>query len=106
MVPYKHYAAPEIEQVLLQQEDPATPPHECGAEESTLYRWKREFPEKLNTLAGSLEQLAKISKIYLYPVPSLQRIFNALKILVHPPPDFCCLAWAYFVSQSHLVCLG
>jgi hypothetical protein len=106
MVPYKHYAAPEIEQVLQQQEDPTAPPHECGAEESTLYRWKREFPEKLNTLAGLLEALAKTSKINLYPASSLQRIFNALKLLVHPPPDFCCLAWAFFVSQFHPVCIG
>jgi transposase-like protein len=38
MLPYKHYAAPEIEQVLLNQEEPNSLPHECGAEESTLHR--------------------------------------------------------------------
>ena len=43
MLPHKHYAALEIEQVLQQQEEPAASLHECGAEESTLRRWMREI---------------------------------------------------------------
>jgi hypothetical protein len=101
MLPYKHYAAPEIEQVLHNQEDPAAPPHECGAEESTLRRWKQEFPEKLAALAASLESLANISSICI--LPPLQRIYNALVLLVRPPPNQNRLAWAFFVSQSHPV---
>ena len=101
MLPHKHYAAPEIEQVLQGEEDPTAPPHECGAEESTLRRWKLEFPEKLSTLASLLESLVNVSRTYL--VPPLQRVYNALAPLVHPPPNQSHLAWAFFVSQSHPV---
>ena len=101
MLPYKHYAAPEIEQVLKQQEDPAAPPHECGAEESTIRRWKREFPEKLSTLAASLELLANVSQACL--IPPLQRIYNALGSLIHPLPPQNHLAWAFFVRHFHPV---
>jgi hypothetical protein len=101
MLPHKHYAAPEIEQVLQEQEEPAAPPHECGAEESTLRRWKQEFPEKLSALSAYLESLANVSVIYL--LPPLQRLYKALGYLVHPPPYHSRLAWAYFVSQFHPV---
>jgi hypothetical protein len=113
MLPHKHYAAPEIEEVLQKQDDPTKPPHECSAEESTLYRWKVEFPEKLNSLAAILESLANTSKIYLSSISPLQRVYNALdnaikafNIPIRSPPDFCRLAWAFFVSQAHPVCLG
>jgi hypothetical protein len=101
MLPYKHYAALEIEQVLQNQEDPTTIPHECVAEESTLRMWVREFPSKLSALAASLESLVNVSLTHL--VPPLQRIYNALDILVRPPPDQDRLAWAFYMSQSHPV---
>jgi hypothetical protein len=103
MLPYKHYAAPEIEQVLYKQENPTAPPHECGAEESTLYRWGREFPGNVNALAAHLEFLAKISKLHL--ILPLQRVYDALASLIPAPPNCCRLAWAYLISQAHLVCL-
>ena len=99
MLPYKHYAAPEIEQVLQKHENPAAHPHECGAEESTLYRWLQEFPGKLNVLAAYLESLANILSIHL--APPLQRVYNALASLAPAPPDSCHLGWAFFVSQSN-----
>jgi len=98
MLPHKHYAALEIEQVLQKQEDPAAPLHECGAEESTLRRWMQEFPPKLSALAASLELLANVSMTRL--VAPLQRVYNALALLVHPPTDQSRLAWAFFVSQT------
>ena len=101
MLPYKHYAAPEIEQVLQKQEDPAASPHECGAEESTLYRWKREFPEKLNALAAHLESLANISKIRL--VLPLKRVYDALVSVVKLASDDCRLAWAFYMRQANPV---
>ena len=94
MLPHKHYAAPEIEQVLQQQEDPAAPLHECGAEESTLCRWMREFPPKLSALAAFFESLANVSVTRL--VAPLQRVYNALDKLIHPPSDQSRLAWAFF----------
>jgi len=104
MLPRKHYAASEIEQVLKEQEDPTVLPHECVAEESTIRRWKKEFAEKLNELAAYLERIANVSKKCL--VPPLQRVYDALDLLVHPPPKQNRLAIAYFVSQSHPVHVG
>ena len=103
MLPYKHYAAPEIEQVIQSQEDP-TVLHECEAEESTLYRWKLEFPPKLNALASFFESLTNVFKIHL--VSPLQRLYDALASLAHPPPNHDRLAWAFFMSRSHPVHIG
>ena len=101
MLPHKHYAAPEIEQVLQNQEDPTSPPQECGAEESTLRRWMLEFPSKLSELAASLESLVNVFITRL--VPPLQRAYNALSLLVCPPPNKNRLAWIFFVSKFHPV---
>ena len=101
MLPHKHYAATEIEQVLQEQENPVAGPHECGAEESTIRRWRHEFPEKLSALAASLELLANVTKTSL--VPPLQRVYNALGLMVRPPPNHSRLSWAFFMSQSHPV---
>ena len=101
MLPYKHYAAVKIEQVLQNQEDPATPLHECGAEESTLRRWMLEFPPKLSALASSLESLVNISMTRL--LAPLQRIYNALGLLTRPPANQSRLAWAFFWYTFHPV---
>ena len=105
MLPYKHYAAPEIEQVLQEQEDSTAPPHECGAEESTLCRWKREFPQILTDLTARLLSLANASVSLLSKKLPLQRLYNALAYFVTPPPDSSRLAWAFFLT-SHPVHLG
>jgi hypothetical protein len=105
MLPHKHYAAPEIEQVLQKQENPMGPPHECGAEESTLCRWMREFPQILINLTARLSSLANALVSLLSMERPLQRLYNALAYFVDPPPDQSRLAWAFFVSQSHPVCL-
>jgi hypothetical protein len=94
MLPYKHYAASEIEQVLNKHENPSEPSHECGAEESTIRRWIRDFPEILSALAAHLETLANISQIN--NIPPLQRVYTALASLASPPPDCSRLAWAYY----------
>jgi len=104
MLPRKHYAAREIEHVIGHQEAPEIPPCDCGAEESTIRRWRREFPEKLSLLAACLESLANVFDVRL--ISPLQRIYNALELLVRPPPDQSHLAWAYFVSKFHPVCVG
>ena len=103
MLPHKHYAAPEIEQVLQEQEDPTASRPECGAEESTLRRWRLEFPPKLSALAASLESLVNVSMTRL--VAPLQRVYNALNLLVRPPLDQSRLAWAFFLGKFHPVCL-
>ena len=103
MLPHKHYSAPEIEQVLNKHENPANPPHECGAEESTLRRWKLEFPEILIALAFHLYSLTGVAMSLLSTKGPLQRLYDALESLVRPPPDQSRLAWAFFVSQSNPV---
>jgi hypothetical protein len=100
MLPYKHYAAYEIEQVLQTQENSTVPPHECGAEESTLRRWKLEYPSKLSALAAFFESLTNVSKTNL--LPPLQRLYNVLVSLAQPPPNHSRLAWAFFIL-SHPV---
>jgi hypothetical protein len=99
MLPYKHYAAPEVEQVLKENENPGVLPHECGAEESTLRRWIQEFPAILSALAAHLESLANISSTHL--LPPLQRLYKALAFIVPLPTGHCFLAWAFFVIKSH-----
>ena len=106
MLPYKHYAALEIEQVLQEQEDPAVPPHECAAEESTLYRWKSEFPTILTGLALRLSSLSGIAISFLSAARPLQRVYDALGSLIKPPPDSSRLAWAFFVMNTHPVYVG
>jgi hypothetical protein len=101
MLPHKHYAASEIEQVLQQQEDPAAPLHECGAEESTLRRWRLEFPGKLSSLAALLESLMNVSNTCL--IAPLQRIYIALGSLIRPPPLHNRLGWAFYVGRFHPV---
>jgi hypothetical protein len=106
MLPCKHYAADEIEEVLQEQENSTAPMHECGAEESTLYRWKREFPEVLIMLASRLELLAGIAASLVSGAQPLQRIYEALGSLVKPPPESSRLAWGFFVEKTHPVYLG
>lgn len=101
MLPYKHYSAYEIEEVLRQEENLTTSPHECGAEESTLRRWKQEFPDKLSEIAALLESLANMSNTLL--LSSLRRIYKALEYMILSPPTHGRLAWAFFLSKSHLV---
>jgi len=106
MLPFKHYAAPDIEQVLQKHEDPSAVEPVCAAEESTIYRWRREYPAILRDLASRLTSLAKTKEVPILKTRPLQRIYNALKLLVHPPPDSSRLAWAFFWDMSHPVCIG
>lgn len=99
MLPHKHYSAPEIEEVLLEDEakakNAAAASHsfECAAEESTLRRWRNEFPEKVRQIASKLEDRAKIAALSLISAKSgLQRCRDALVslglVISH---DTCCL---------------
>jgi hypothetical protein len=103
MMPHKHYAAPEIEQVLKKQENPEEPPHNCEAKESTLRRWLREFPQILTDLTSRLLILAGASISLLSTATPLQRLYKALAYFEKAPPDFCRLTWALLVGQSHPV---
>ena len=98
MLPYKHYAAPVIEQVLQKREDPTAPELECGAEESTIYRWKREFPAILTALAFRLSFLAKVAINLISEARPLQRLYYALNFWDPPPPGASHLAWAFFLG--------
>jgi hypothetical protein len=106
MLPYKHYAASEIEQVLLEQEDPTAPPHECPAEESTLYRWRRTFPEVLSGLTTRLSVRFGLTVSLVRIGGPLQRLYGVLEGLARLPSEASRLAWAFFLSQSHPVHIG
>ena len=106
MLPRKHYAAPEIEQVLRKHEDPAAPIACCGAEESTLNRWKLEFPEILTALTFKLCSMANATMSLISAARPLQRLYDALKLLLRPPPEGSYLAWAFYVSKTHPVHVG
>jgi hypothetical protein len=103
MLPRKHYAADEIEQVLQNQEYPTTELHECIAEESTLRRWISEFPQILTTLASRLESLAAIAMSLACELRPLQRVYKALRYFVRLPPGAFGLSWAFWVSRTHPV---
>jgi hypothetical protein len=103
MLPNKHYAASEIEEVIKREEDPTAPLPDCGAEESTLRRWKREFPEILTTLTSHLNLLSNATVSLLSMMRPLQRLYDAVKALNYSPPAGSYLAWAYFVSETNPV---
>jgi hypothetical protein len=113
MLPHKHYSAIEIEDVLREEETKEENStamlnrFECPAEESTLHRWRNEFPEKLRQIASKLEGAAKTAEVSLTSAKSgLQRCRNALVSLGFAfSHDNCCLAWAFFVSKVHPVCV-
>jgi hypothetical protein len=113
MLPHKHYSAIEIEEVLREEETKEErsigPPNrfECQAEESTLRRWRKEFPEKIRQIASKLEAEAKTAALSFTSAKSgLQRCRDALVSLGFAfSSDTCCLAWAFFVSKTHPVCV-
>jgi hypothetical protein len=106
MLPYKHYAAQEIEQVLLKQEEPTAPLPECVAEESTLQRWKREYLGVLTALVFRLSSLANAAINLLSDARPLHRLYGVLDFLEPPPPNFSRLAWAFFLSQAYQLHIG
>ena len=103
----------EIEEVLLEneaeEENSTAPPHrfECPAEESTLRRWRNEFPEKIRRIASKLEAGAKMAAPSLTLAKfGLQRCRDALLSLGFViSRDASCLAWAFFLSKTHPVCV-
>jgi hypothetical protein len=113
MLPHKHYSAPEIEDVLREEEakeeNSTAPPNkfECPAEESTLRRWRNELPEKIRQMASHLESIAKIAALSLTsPKSGLRRCRDALVSLGFTiSRDACCLPWVFFLSKTHPVCV-
>jgi transposase-like protein len=103
MLPRKHYAAQEIEEVLRKHEDPSAPTPCCGAEESTLNRWKREFPKIIVDLTMRLHSLINAPISLISRKRPLQRLYEVVKALPHLSPEGSYLAWAYYVSKTHPV---
>jgi transposase-like protein len=99
----------DVEEVLREEENSTAPSNrfECPAEESTLRRWRNEFPEQLRQIASKLETEAKTAALSLTSAKSgLQRCRDALASLgMVFSHDTCCLAWAFFVSKTHPVCV-
>ena len=114
MVPYKHYAASEIEEVLEEaergEEEAISGFPETHAEESTMQRWKKDFSEQMPLMAGQLEQIAadlgmgEASLIQLSKKP-LVRLRAAVNVLQELPSKISSLAYAFRLLLSHPVCV-
>jgi len=61
MLPHKHYCAAEVEEVLRAQET-GSPMSQLrtNADESTVRRWRNEFPTVLDSLSGALEAITAV----------------------------------------------
>jgi hypothetical protein len=115
MVPYKHYAAEEIEEVLdeaskNETDAAARTSPETHAEESTLRRWRNEFFIKMPLMTQELEQIyaglewkgGSLIKASKGPLSCLRQAVEALQIL---PFWMSRLAYAFKLLKSHAVCL-
>jgi hypothetical protein len=114
MIPYKHYAALEIEEVLEEfertEEEPTSGLPETHAEESTLQRWKKDFSEQMPSMAGQLEQIAAdlgmgASSLIPFSGKPLQRLRAAVNMFQELPGRISSLAYAFWLLLSHPVCI-
>jgi hypothetical protein len=110
MVPHKHYAASEIEDVLWEVEDAGAEGDgqipETHAEESTLRRWIKDFSVQMPLMAGRLEQLAselgmRKESLMRLPEKPLQRLRRIVELLQEVPLGVSRLASAFGLLLSH-----
>lgn len=112
MLPFKHHAASEIEEVLSGDK-------ECGthADERTIGRWRKAFHTVLPALCTLLEDLAEAvfgSKVSLSAPPGsslppgspMKRLRRAAETLEKFLPGESALARAMFLESRHRLCLG
>lgn len=106
MLPFKHHAASEIEEVLSGEK-------ECGthADERTIGRWRKAFHTVLPALCALLEDLEEAvfgSKVSLSASPgsSMKRLRRAAETLGKYLPGESALARAMFLESRHRLCLG
>lgn len=109
MIPYKHYAAVEIEDAL--KDIAAGVPfsqNSCVAEESTLRRWKRDFFSVIQEFIG---QLLSLTALDIMPkLDIFQRLISLLTLLethifTPLPVEWCNLVKLYYYI-SNPVCLS
>jgi hypothetical protein len=114
MVPYKHYAASEIEEVLEEvektEEEATAGLPDTHAEESTIQRWKKDFAEKMPLMAGQLEQIAADlgmggSSLLQRSEKPLQRLREIVEVFQELPSRVSSLAYAFWLLISHPVCV-
>jgi hypothetical protein len=113
LIPHKHYAVREIEGALQHSYDGhKLTKAPSAAEESTLYRWRKEYSYKIHQLAGLLE--ARISEIFRQAhsvinvtTNPLKRLKKALNRLVPLPSRWPLIVQAlYWLLPSHPLCLS
>lgn len=108
LLPFKHYAASEIEAALRHVfEGGELSQAACGAEESTLRRWRDEFRGKMQEWAGLLEAMAfdlfnqvpSLVQRISHPLRRLEQILSRLPAL---PPEWPVLVQAlWWLKKSH-----
>lgn len=112
MLPNKHYAAQEIEEsIAVMESGAAVDTIPCGAEESTLRRWRREYGAAIPKLTGKLEALARCLLQKTLPLTTdaarpLNRLRAALTLLELIPSNWTVLGRAFFHIRVHPVCIG
>lgn len=111
MLPYKHYNALEIEDVLSEDApDEGNAGGTSGAEESTIGRWKGQFRAVLPVLATKLEALVTFclggSISLVESDGDLQRVYRAVSYLEKVPEGSSRLGRAFYLAMAHPLCLG
>ena len=113
LLPYKHYVVGEIEGVLWHWCDGSKLSQApSAAEESTLWRWRKEYSHKMPGWAGLLE--AKVFKLFNRAPSFIKLLSHPLKRLEKALSDLPALPshWAvlvktlYWLLPSHPLCLG
>lgn len=111
MLPQKHYCAAEVEEVLRAQEIGSPMSQLCtNADESTVRRWRNEFPTVLDSLSGTLEAITavicgKTKPLLQMAGSSFKRLREAVASLEKLPEGWTHLSRAYFWCRAHPVCL-
>ncbi|WP_268776087.1 DUF6431 domain-containing protein [Megasphaera cerevisiae] len=112
MLPHKHYCAQDIEDSLATLENGAAVNGvSCGAEESTLRRWQKEFRSVLPILAAKLEALAqnwfeRKIPLGIEVASPLLHLKHSLALLEEAPDGWTVLGRSFFQSRAHPLCLG
>jgi hypothetical protein len=110
-LPFKHYAAAEIEGVLYHQADGSLSDFDTNADESTLRRWWKEFSGKLEQWAGIIESGAQqlyrqSSRLATLPIHPLKRLEEALSGLPLLPSHWTIMVKTlWWLNPTHPLCL-
>jgi len=113
LLPFKHYVAQEIEGVLRHWCDGGKVTQSpSAAEESTLWRWRKEYSHKMQEWAGLLEskvfkllgRAPGLTRLLAHPLTRLEKALTNLPVL---PSHWAVLVKTlYWLLSSYPLCLS